>query len=69
MNGPRRSFCHNADGSPKGIFLDKRDAKKVVRHLSTLPAYQSAHGAMHLYRCPTCRAYHLGHDTDGGYAA
>ena len=69
-NGERRSFCHNADGSPKGIFLSKRDAKKVVRHLMTLPAYQSERGSMHLYHCPRppagCGAYHLGHDNSGG---
>ena len=66
----RRSFCHNADGTPKGVFLDKRSAKKVVRHLASRRSYQVEGRALHLYRCPDCRAYHLGHDLyDGGDAA
>lgn len=65
----RESFCHNADGTRKGVFLDKREAKKVVRQLAKLPAYQVEGKAMHLYLCPTCRCYHLGHDVDGGHAA
>ena len=73
MNGPRRSFCHNADGSPKGTFLSKREAKAVVRIVSQRRAYESEVGPMHLYRCPRppvgCGLYHLGHDNDGGHSA
>jgi hypothetical protein len=69
----RESFCHNADGSPKGTFLDKRDAKRIARLVATRSSYQSEKGAMHLYHCPKppvgCGLYHLGHDNDGGAAA
>lgn len=73
MTDPRRSYCHNADGSPKGTFLDKRDAKKIVRLVSKRTSYRSGVGPMHLYRCPLCRYWHLGHDVGhdnaGGDAA
>ena len=65
----RQSFCHNADGTPKFTFMEKRDAKRIVRMVSRLPGYQVEGRAMHLYKCPTCACYHLGHDVDGGHAA
>lgn len=69
MNGPRRSFCHNADGSPKWAYFDKREAKSIARAVRQLPAYQSASGDIHIYRCPACSSYHIGHDNTGGAAA
>lgn len=68
MTEPRRSFCHNADGSPKGTFLAKREAKKIVRLVSQRTSYRSEVGPMHLYRCPDCGLWHLGHDNDGDAA-
>jgi hypothetical protein len=65
----RQSFCHNADGSAKFTFFQKREAKKVARMVATRSQYLSDKGAIHLYRCPSCLGYHVGHDTDGGFAA
>lgn len=65
----RQSFCHNADGTPKQTFLDKREAKRVARTVAALPAFQVEGRAIHLYLCPSCRCYHIGHDVDGGHAA
>lgn len=68
-DGPRRSFCHNADGTPKWSFFDKKEAKRIARAVASRPQYQVEGRAMHLYLCPTCKSYHLGHDVDGGHAA
>ena len=70
MTQERRSFCHNADGSPKGTFLSKREAKRVARLVAQRTQYLSDKGSIHLYHCPRppvgCGCYHVGHDNNGG---
>jgi len=62
----RESDCLTDNGKPKFAFFDKHEAKKVARGRNTRSAYQQAPTQMHVYRCPACRYYHIGH---GGEAA
>ena len=65
----RESFCANADGSRKVTYLSKPEAKKVARFLAKREDHMQQGAVFHLYRCPDCHCYHLGHDVDGGHAA
>ena len=55
-----RSDCLRADGSPKQGYLSKRDAKRVSHLVSARQQY--AGNAIHIYRCPECRCWHVGHE-------
>lgn len=61
----RPSDCLTADGRQKFTFFDKAEAKRIQRHTSDRSAYKAS-SRMHVYHCPHCGHYHLGHE--GGAA-
>lgn len=49
--------CYTQDGHRKMAYKTKKDAKIGMR----LMAKGRDYGHLHVYRCKTCKQYHVGH--------
>lgn len=54
----RPRSCFNADGFPKSSYESKEEAMSKMKELHG-PKWRRE--GLNVYRCPTCREWHVGH--------
>ena len=57
--------CRTVSGRPKRGYRSKKEARAQARVLAKKAGDPGGEKAMKVYRCPTCKMYHLGHKTSG----